>query len=101
MEVEPLRRGKLRGSGGSASSAKSTWGSISRVFARSKHRNKITSPNSQEGKVIYIKLILKRFKLQIHQNRCCFNNILILKFKDIKLGSLKKLCSFHYLNHIT
>ncbi|KAL1138076.1 hypothetical protein AAG570_009771, partial [Ranatra chinensis] len=66
LEVEPLRRGKLRGSGGSSapptsSSGRSggnsggtgsTWGSISRVFARTRHR-KITSPSSQEDSEIY------------------------------------------------
>ncbi|BES96847.1 SAM domain (Sterile alpha motif) [Nesidiocoris tenuis] len=55
LEVEPLRRGKLRGSGGSAPSSAttgrtggSTWGSISRVFARSRHK-KHPSQNSQEA----------------------------------------------------
>uniref|UniRef100_A0A0A9W389 Kazrin n=1 Tax=Lygus hesperus TaxID=30085 RepID=A0A0A9W389_LYGHE len=55
LEVEPLRRGKLRGSGGSAPSSAttgrsggSTWGSISRVFARSRHK-KHPSQNNQEA----------------------------------------------------
>lgn len=49
MEVEPVRRGKPgRGSGG-RSGVGGTWGSISRVFARSRHR-KVPSPNSQDGK---------------------------------------------------
>lgn len=54
--MEPLRRGKLRGSGGSAPSSAttgrtggSTWGSISRVFARSRHK-KHPNSNPQEGK---------------------------------------------------
>ncbi|XP_024085812.1 kazrin isoform X4 [Cimex lectularius] len=55
LEVEPLRRGKLRGSGGSTPSSAttartggSTWGSISRVFARSRHK-KHPNPNNQEA----------------------------------------------------
>ncbi|KAK9502116.1 hypothetical protein O3M35_012707 [Rhynocoris fuscipes] len=57
IEVEPLRRGKLRGSGGSAPSSAttgrtggSTWGSISRVFARSRHK-KHPNSNPQEETV--------------------------------------------------
>ncbi|XP_073969829.1 liprin protein kazrin isoform X9 [Rhodnius prolixus] len=60
IEVEPLRRGKLRGSGGSAPSSAttgrtggSTWGSISRVFARSRHK-KHPNSNPQEETVAEI-----------------------------------------------
>ncbi|XP_075237662.1 liprin protein kazrin [Lycorma delicatula] len=49
MEVEPIRRTKdrmCRGAG-SRSSTGGPWGSISRVFARSRHR-KVPSPSSQD-----------------------------------------------------
>ncbi|XP_046678862.1 kazrin isoform X2 [Homalodisca vitripennis] len=50
LEAEPVRRGKPgRGSGG-RSGVGGTWGSISRVFARSRHR-KVPSPNSQDDSV--------------------------------------------------
>ncbi|XP_054287753.1 kazrin [Macrosteles quadrilineatus] len=50
LEAEPVRRGKPgRGSGG-RSGVGGTWGSISRVFARSRHR-KVSSPNSQDDSV--------------------------------------------------
>lgn len=49
LEVEPVRRGKISGrASGGRSGAGSTWGSISRVFARNRHR-KVPSPNSQDG----------------------------------------------------
>uniref|UniRef100_A0A1B6DCS0 SAM domain-containing protein n=1 Tax=Clastoptera arizonana TaxID=38151 RepID=A0A1B6DCS0_9HEMI len=48
IEVEPVRRGKLTGrASGGRSGTGSTWGSISRVFARNRHR-KVPSPNSQD-----------------------------------------------------
>ncbi|CAH1397541.1 unnamed protein product [Nezara viridula] len=55
LEVEPLRRGKLRGSGGSVPSSSTTgrtggtWGSISRVFARSRHKKHPAPPTQEEA----------------------------------------------------
>nr|XP_018904283.1 PREDICTED: kazrin-like isoform X1 [Bemisia tabaci] len=45
LESEPVRRNKLLRSSGGRSGVGSTWGSISRVFARSRHR-KVSSPSS-------------------------------------------------------
>nr|CAD7425230.1 unnamed protein product [Timema monikensis] len=48
MEVEPRRPSKSQTSRSSGGSRGGTWGSISRVFARSRHR-KAASPSSQDG----------------------------------------------------
>nr|CAD7588387.1 unnamed protein product [Timema genevievae] len=47
MEVEPRRPSKSQTSRSSSGSRGGTWGSISRVFARSRHR-KAASPSSQD-----------------------------------------------------
>lgn len=50
-DMEPIRRNKNLRSFSSRSGVASTWGSISRVFSRSRHR-KAHSPSSHDGKFL-------------------------------------------------
>lgn len=78
-DLEPIRRNKNLRSFSSRSGVASTWGSISRVFSRSRHR-KAHSPSSHDGNVflfrpsafnLFHKLNSRWFCLAISQN--CLN----------------------------